>query len=231
MAAPRKIFRIEETAAMRLEPPAGDAAAAPHGANFAQQLSALRAVLAATPAPQPDATSAAQRAEIERLASELHLIRAAIGGTQGGGAGDKGSRLRGGQLMRIGHELDAVMKGSEQATQGILAAAEDIDQAANNLAAALKGEIERGLAQDILDRVIQIFEACNFQDLICQRVAKVMTALDHIEDQITRALDVFTPAGPGPSLHGPRLESDHGHVSQSDVDAMFADGARRSAGS
>lgn len=231
MAAPRKVFRIEETAAMRLEPQAGDAAAALYGADFARQLSALRAALATTPAPQPDAANAAQRAEIEQLASELHLIRAAIGATQSEGVGGRGSVVRAGQMTRIGHELDAVMKNSEQATQRILAAAEDIDQAADNLVAALKGEIERGLAQDIMDRVIQIFEACNFQDLICQRVARVMTALDHIEDRITHALEVFTSTGAGPSLHGPRLESDRGHVSQSDIDAMFADRARRSAGS
>jgi len=115
------------------------------------------------------------------------------------------------------------MKGSEQATQNILAAAEDIDQAANNLSAALKGEIEQRLAQDIRDRVIQIFEACNFQDLTSQRVAKVMATLNRIEDQITRALAEATRAGT-PTVHGPRLESDHGHALQSDIDAIFGGG-------
>ena len=72
-------------------------------------------------------------------------------------------------------------KDSEAATQKILAAAEDIDQAAANLAAVLKDGIARGLAQDIRDRVVQIFEACNFQDLTSQRVTKVMTALKDID--------------------------------------------------
>jgi hypothetical protein len=48
---------------------------------------------------------------------------------------------------RIGHKLEAVSKDSEVATQKILAAAEDIDQAADNLAAALKDGIDRGLAR------------------------------------------------------------------------------------
>ena len=124
--------------------------------------------------------------------------------------------------MRIASELEAVMQGSEQATQKILAAAEEIDQAANNLSAALKGKSEQGLAQDIRDRVIAIFEACNFQDLTSQRVAKVMATLARIERQIARALEELARGNAAPPMHGPRLESDRGHVSQSEVDSMFA---------
>src|ERR1700730_18125805 len=88
---------------------------------------------------------------------------------------------------RIGHELEAVSKDSEVATQKILAAAEDIDQAADTLAAALKDGMDRGLAQDIRDRVVQIFEACNFQDLTSQRVTKVIKTLKEIEAEIASA--------------------------------------------
>jgi chemotaxis protein CheZ len=124
-------------------------------------------------------------------------------------------------MTHIAHELEAVSKGSEEATQKILAAAEDIDQVADNLTAALKDEIDRGLAQDIRDRVVQIFEACNFQDLTSQRVVKVMAALKEIEAEIARALAAITPARGAPSVHGPRLESDSGHASQRDIDLMF----------
>ncbi len=220
MAAPRKIFRIEETAATRLEPQIEATQAALRHAEIMQQLSALRAVLAAA-RPESAGVDALQRVEIERLASELHLIQTVIGGTQHERAAPGGPRSQVAQMTRIAHELDAVMNGSEQATQKILAAAEYIDQVANNLSAALKGGIEQGLAQDIRDRVIQIFEACNFQDLTSQRVAKVMATLSHIEGQITRALAELAWADAAPSIYGPRLASDHGHVSQSDVDAMF----------
>ena len=98
------------------------------------------------------------------------------------------------------------------ATQKILAAAEDIDQAADNLAAALKDGIDRGLAQDIRDRAVQIFEACNFQDLTSQRVTKVMTALKEIEAEIASALAEIAPAGAAPAVQGPRLESDRGRL-------------------
>ena len=225
MAEPRKIFRIEETSAMRLEPQAEDNPAALVHAEIMRELGVLRSLLTSAP-PTPSAQSvASQRSEIARLASELHLIHAAIRGTQSEPL-DPGLRLQAEQMTRIAYELDAVIKGSEQATQKILAAAEDIDQAANNLSAALKGEIEQGLAQDIQDRVIEIFEACNFQDLTSQRVVKVMATLDRIEGQITRALAEFTRADEPPVVHGPRLDSDRGHVSQNDIDSMFGAAAR-----
>jgi len=173
MAAPRKTFRIEETAAAR-----------------------LRAI--ARPSAQ-----------------------AQIGET--GSGGSRALALQAAQLTRIGDELSAVTTGAEQATQRILAAAEEIDQLANNLSAALKGKIEQDLAQDIADTVIRIFEACNFHDLIGQRVSKVMTTIKLIEgDEINVAPSPPTNDG-ARFLHGPRLDSDHGHVTQNDIDAMFAD--------
>jgi len=131
-------------------------------------------------------------------------------------------RLPADELTRLGRELEAVLKGSEQATQKILAAAEDIDQASNNLTAALKDGSERGLAQDIRDRVVELFEACNFQDLTSQRVAKVMATLNRIEAEIQRALAGLDAADAVPAMHGPRLDGDRGHVSQGEIDAMFS---------
>jgi len=227
MAERRKIFRIEETAATRLEPQAGDNPAAHAHAEIMHELGTLRSLLAATPsAPRPPRTDTAPRSDIARLASELHLIHAVIRGPQSQPL-DPGLHLQAEQMTRVAHELEAVIKGSEQATQKILAAAEDIDQAANNLSAALQGEIEQGLAQDIRDGVIEIFEACNFQDLTSQRVVKVMATLDRIEAQITRALAELAEAAGPPRMNGPRLESDRGHVSQTDIDLMFAVDARQ----
>jgi chemotaxis protein CheZ len=102
-----------------------------------------------------------------------------------------------------------------------LDAAESIDQAANNLAGLLKGHFECGLAQDIRDRVIQIFEACNFQDLTSQRVAKVRASFNSLDRQITRALEEMARADTAPPLHGPRLGDNTSHVSQSDIDSLF----------
>jgi chemotaxis protein CheZ len=221
MAAPRKVFRIEEMAGGRLEPPP-NRAPAPHG-DIAEELSALRAMFAAAAPVHVTEHADPRPNEIERLASELRLVRSVLSAS-----GQKHSSRGGPQAAgaHIPRELEAVMQGSKQATQKILAAAEDIDMAANNLTAALKDTCEQGLAQDIRDRVIQIFEACNFQDLTSQRVAKVMATLSGLERQIAGALDQLTRADAAPAVHGPRLPGDPGHVSQSDVDCLFAGDAR-----
>jgi chemotaxis protein CheZ len=214
MAAPRKVFRIETIAAPRFEPRSDESHAPRHG-EIMQELNALRAMLAAAPAAASTEGSASRQDEIRRLVSELRLIQSAIR------ADRQTQSAAGGPATRVAGELEAVIGDSELATQKILAAAEDIDQAANNLSAALKGDFENGLAQDIRDRVIQIFEACNFQDLTGQRVAKVMATFASLERQIARALDELTRINATPPLHGPRFAGDPGHVSQSDVDSLF----------
>ena len=220
MAAPRKVFRIEETAAPQRLAQVDDAPA-PGLAEIMRELGRLRAMLTDPSPRQPSGSRALPRNEVDRLAAKLQLIRSTITGAAPEQAGSNGSRSPGVPATRIANELEAVMRGGEQATQKILAAAEEIDQAANNLSAALKDDSEQGLAQDIRDRVIAIFEACNFQDLTGQRVAKVMASLERIEQQITRTLDELTRDG-APPMHGPRLDDDPGHVSQSQVDLLFA---------
>lgn len=221
MAVRRKIFRIEEMAGSPLKPRTDDSHP-PLYSDVVEELSALRAILGAAARPQSTDTSLTRPGESERLAHELHIVLAILGV-----AGEKPSGRNGmkAQSTQIVCELEAVAQGCEQATQKILAAAEDIDAAANNLSAALKDTCEQGLAQDIRDRVIQIFEACNFQDLTSQRVAKVMATLSRLERHIAGALARSDAA---PPVQGPRLPGEPGHVSQSDVDTMFV-GETRSA--
>ncbi|HEY4406695.1 MAG TPA: protein phosphatase CheZ [Xanthobacteraceae bacterium] len=138
---------------------------------------------------------------------------------------------------RASRELDAVVDSTERATQQILEAAESIDEAANTLSASLKHEQEQALTSDIRDHVVRIFEACNFQDLTGQRIAKVLATLTFVEHRVARMLEIWggretvdsyaaaTPAEPGvepPLVSGPKLNGDRGHVSQQEIDAMFA---------
>jgi chemotaxis protein CheZ len=189
MAEPRKVFRIEQTsAARRTRNIAPVDAASPHHSEIMQALGALQELMAAAElAPQHGPAAA-----------------------RSGGASTPQEEI----LARIGSELDAVIAGTARATETILTAAEEIDQLADNLSAALKGRIEQDLAQDIADSVLRIFEACNFQDLIGQRVTKVMKALK-AEAAPLQAEDA------APELHGPRLDSDGGHMSQNEIDALF----------
>ena len=226
MPEPRKIFRIEERAASRVGERSTDAQAPLRHAELMQEIAALRAMLAAMEQPSSDRSGAAHNGANTRLASELNLIAGAIGG-ETAPTGAVGPDPAMPPMTRIAHELEEVVNSTEQATQKVLAAAEEIDQVANNLAAALSGKFEQGLAKDIQDLVIKVFEACNFQDLAGQRIAKVLATLNFVEDHVSRVLEeIKNPTAArrdgAQYLHGPRLEIDSGHVSQADIDAMFS---------
>src|SRR5262249_52805227 len=75
-----------------------------------------------------------------------------------------------------------------------------------------------------------------FQDLTGQRIGKVLATLRFIETHILRMMEIwggleavkeFTPTAKAEHdaevklIHGPKLADEPGHVSQSDVDAMF----------
>jgi chemotaxis protein CheZ len=217
MAAPRKVFRIEQSGGARSEPSDGEAEELRDGAIL-RELSALRAMLASLPAAPHTNGDPARRNDIQRLVSELRLVLAAIRAPQQAQATNGALSA---PIARIAAELDAVIQDGEIAAQKILNAAEHIDQAANNLLGLLKGNFERGLTQEIRDHVTHIFEACNFQDLTSQRIAKVRASFEGLERQIAHALEELARADAAPPLHGPRLGDATGHVSQSDIDSLF----------
>jgi chemotaxis protein CheZ len=137
---------------------------------------------------------------------------------------------------RITRELDAVVESTERATQQILSAAEIIDDAANTLSASLKSTQEQALALDIRDNAQRIFEACNFQDLTGQRIAKILATVKFVEARVAQMVEICggsealaahvanpnKPIDRGQILRGPKLEGDDGHATQDDVDAIFA---------
>jgi chemotaxis protein CheZ len=236
--------------------PGGTAPGGPSGTGAAlrhhevlTELKALRDLIehwtAATATPPPqirrDSENATKNDQItlgdmNKLKSETNSIHRAISRTMQelaslhfGAFGDAGHG-------RASRELDAVVDSTERATQQILDAAESIDEAADMLTASLAQEQEQALASDIRDHVVRIFEACNFQDLSGQRIAKVLATLKFVEDRVGRMLEIWggrdvlkdyaaghtEPDIEAKLVSGPKLKDDSGHVSQQEIDAMFA---------
>ncbi len=227
MAAPRKIFRIEQTAAARSADGVTNAQAPSRHAELMNELAALRAMITAAAMQSPGKPEEAPAAPgTERLTSELNLI---VGAISGSAVKANGANLpcNAPPMTRIAYELAEVVASTEQATQKILGAAEEIDQVAKNLSAALTGKYEHGLVQDIQDVVIRVFEACNFQDLAGQRIGKVLSILNFVEDHVARVLEDIARESAAVRrngeqyLHGPRLEADSGHITQAEIDALF----------
>lgn len=139
---------------------------------------------------------------------------------------------KGQSLFRATDELDAVVSDTESATESILAAAESIDASAGKLLPQLSGE-QRDLVMAIHKEAIQIFEACNFQDISGQRISKVVSLLRFIELRVASMVEIWggaenggedaaERAGDAAFLNGPALAGDVNVVSQDDIDSLFA---------
>ncbi|MEI8150071.1 MAG: protein phosphatase CheZ [Hyphomicrobiales bacterium] len=238
MPVQRKVFRIEESARSHAADTVSAAAAedALRHHEFMAELVALRALIG--PRNEADRSALerarAQIAEARAYKHELGLIYAAFERTRNEMSAFGIEAECGGRAARASRELEAIVSGTERATQSILQSAEEIDQAAATLAASVKGVHEQGLAHGIQERVVQIFEACNFQDLTGQRVGHVMTTLQFVEEHVGRLLatwhgiEQFQPVvldkeadGDRGLLNGPKLPGDSDHSTQADIDGMF----------
>ncbi len=178
----------------------------------------------------------AQIEQCEKLKVELDLIHEAIGRTKQEIAALHGKSFSGNEMTKVTGELGAVVGGTEEATQQILEAAESIDQLAAAIAAGTTPDQHKQMSEEIQERVVAIFEACNFQDLTGQRIGKVMTTMRYIEHHINEMMSIWggvdaikahapvvldERVGDEKLLNGPRGAGDEGHVSQDDIDALF----------
>jgi chemotaxis protein CheZ len=181
-------------------------------------------------------TYRAQIEQCEKLKIELDLIHEAITRTKQEIAVLHGKSFSGDEMSMVTGELGAIVGGTEQATQRILEAAEAIDQASSALSKVTSPDQQAQLSEDIQERVVAIFEACNFQDLTGQRISKVMTTMKFIEHHINVMMDIWggvdaikahapeiidDRVGDARLLNGPKGVDDVGHASQNDIDAMF----------
>jgi chemotaxis protein CheZ len=207
--------------------PVNGAGTAAIGASVAREVAGAHALLE---------TYRAQIEQCEKLKVELDLIHDAITRTKREIAVLHGTSFNGEEMARVTGELGAVVGGTEEATQQILEAAEAIDNAATALSKVTSADQQKLLGEEIQERVVSIFEACNFQDLTGQRINKVMTTMKFIETHINVMMDIWggvdaikacAPAigdhrgGDDRLLNGPKLDGDDGHASQNDIDALF----------
>jgi chemotaxis protein CheZ len=247
MSTQRKRFRVEVMANSLLPLPVVSETV-PVETDIVAELRAIRDAMA-TPHVKGDAqriveaadsrelveSYRAQIAQCEKLKIEIDLIQDAIGRTKREIAVLHGKAFDSSDLFDVHGELGAIVGGTEQATQQILQAAEAIDHAASAMS-SVPADQQKALCEDISDQVVSIFEACNFQDLTGQRIAKVMSTMSFIESQVKVMMDIWGGVdairvhapevvdereGDAKLLNGPKGPDDHGHVSQDDIDALF----------
>jgi chemotaxis protein CheZ len=137
------------------------------------------------------------------------------------------------KFQEASEQLGAVVRATEDATNNIMAATEEIEDIVNEVRAQLPEGYQNSRLKDLNELTLRIFESCNFQDLTGQRITKVVQALSFIEQRIEGMMSVWNqkefealPLPPnlarkdaGLDLHGPADGKDK--VSQADIDALF----------
>jgi chemotaxis protein CheZ len=158
--------------------------------------------------------------ELREIAGYIESMRHEIGALQV-------NDLKETRIPAAGEELDAIVQATEAATNTIMECAEALMGADASDPAAYKALVD--------EKMMVIFEACSFQDITGQRIAKVVETLQHIEERVSRFADVMQAKDIQGFLteqereraerrvkfllHGPQLAG--GGVDQSAVDEMF----------
>ena len=159
--------------------------------------------------------------ELREIAGYIEAMRGEIGALQV-------NDLKDSRIPSAGQELSAITKSTEQATNTIMECAEAVMGADASDPVAYKALVD--------DKMMVIFEACSFQDITGQRIAKVVETLEHIESRVARFAEVMRDKDlegflteherqrkerkDKLLLNGPQLEGEG--VVQSQVDAMFS---------
>lgn len=137
------------------------------------------------------------------------------------------------RLVAAEAELAAIIAATESATNEVLGAVESIERAAEQVRKKATDPEVEAQVNAILDGVVKILEASNFQDITGQRITKVMKTLGFVEERVaamirTWGVDAFndlpTPVEVSDNeeahlLNGPQMEGKA--ISQADIDSLF----------
>ena len=159
--------------------------------------------------------------ELREIAGYIESMRHEIGALQV-------NDLKNSRIPAAGEELGAIVQATEAASNTIMECAEALMGADASNPAAYKALVD--------EKMMIIFEACSFQDITGQRIAKVVETLQHIEERVSRFADVMNAKDIDGFLteseraraerkeklllHGPQLAG--AGVDQSKVDELFA---------
>jgi chemotaxis protein CheZ len=109
--------------------------------------------------------------ELKAIAAHIETLRKEIAKLQP-------SKMHRESIPAAGQELDAIVTATESASNRILECAEQVMEADASDAKRYKAFVEA--------RMLSVFEACEFQDLTGQRIAKVIDTLQQIEARVAR---------------------------------------------
>jgi chemotaxis protein CheZ len=158
---------------------------------------------------ETSAISADLYRELRRIADYLARLKDELGALQP-------AELHQVHLPGAGKELAGVVQATEAAANGIMEHAETVISAEIRDIAAYKAFVNA--------RMLGMMEACSFQDLTGQRIARVQEMLAHIERRVARFAAAVRPAGAEQSESAavePKPEPPQKRLSQTEIDRLF----------
>ncbi|RCK47102.1 hypothetical protein TH25_16480 [Thalassospira profundimaris] len=126
------------------------------------------------------------KTEIRALANSIQETKKEIAALYTAPDDTSGTRLN-----IVKGELDSIVEATEEATANILENVENIDSVAHNIRSSATDDYVQGLADDIVELVVKVFESCNFQDLTGQRITKVVNTMKYIEERVNRVIEIW----------------------------------------
>ena len=185
-----------------------------------------------------NASTKAHQENISQLKTELRALSVCIAQTKAEIASIHPTATGDDHLSAVSNELDAVVASTEQATTEILDAVEWIESQVRNIKSHVSDSYVTSLVDDILDKLINVMEACNFQDLTGQRITKVVNTLKFVEERVAAMIKIWGEEGvieaaeeavrfgghrpdaeDNHLLNGPQLSGEG--INQADIDALF----------
>ena len=175
-----------------------------------------------------------QVVEAERLKGDLQELSDAIERTKQEIATLRKADAGSDKIATASEALRAVVGDTETATNGIINAAEEVEEIAGRLRAELQNREAQGHVDELFEAATKIFENCNFQDITGQRITKVVNTMEFIDGRVHRMMEIWggdtafagleTEDEPLPEhserLHGPAMDGDSS-ISQDEIDALF----------
>ena len=177
-------------------------------------------------APMNEVESEALRNELTGLLKYINRVRQEIASISHPADEDH-------HFETMSDQLDAVIKATDDASNTIMACAENNEDAILKLRKTLTDPAQAALLDKISSNDMGIIQACSFQDLTSQRVTKVARSITYVEDRVSALaevwgkdeLDKVVVKGSEKTedeklLNGPAIDPQKA-CSQAEIDALF----------
>ncbi len=137
------------------------------------------------------------------------------------------------KFATMGEQLDGIVEATMDATEIIMDAVETNANAVHELHELITDEKQTALLEKILKNQNTVFEACAFQDLTGQRIAKIIKSVSYVEERVNALREIWgheeldkvqidaidERTEDERLIHGPQIKSVA--ISQDEIDKLF----------